>query len=319
MPPDVHGEYVPTDVFYGPGSPWPDRLLDGLGRTIGVRDKFISAAIISAALGEEVREKADPRQLHDAIMRLVPQVPRNRVGLAQFLAERGLLPMYGMPTRVRDLYLTLMRDGDGIDAEYFWSSIDRDQEMAIFEFAPGSILVKDKRKHLAIGFTGPLLDPELRGNTNTIDLGNPTTSWFGDEAYVARCLTCGAAKHEIERPQHPLVCDDCQRGLQPDDFQRYLTPSAFRTEFRDDHEMEDVGQMALRTIATVLREGQPSDHGGIRVHRGAGATVMHLNDGIEDEHRDPTFFHVDVVTDNRPFMRRRTTPLPEQAIDSAVT
>ena len=41
--------------------------------------------------------------------------------------------------------------------------MDRDLEMAIFEFAPGSLLVKDKEKHKAIGFTGSLLDPERRG------------------------------------------------------------------------------------------------------------------------------------------------------------
>jgi hypothetical protein len=127
-------------------SPWPARLLDALQCTVAARDKFIAGAVISAAQADVIRRDADPQQLHDAIMRLVPQAPRNRMGLAQFLAERGLLPMYGMPTRVRDLYLGLTRDGEGPQAEYFWSSIDRDQEMAIFEFAPDAVLVKDKRK-----------------------------------------------------------------------------------------------------------------------------------------------------------------------------
>jgi Lhr-like helicase len=318
VPPDVHGEYVPTDFFYAADSLWPPRLLSALQRTTALRDKFIAASMISAEQANAVRNRADPTDLHDAIMRLLPQAPRNRMGLAQFLAERGLLPMYGMPTRVRDLYLGLVRDSDGPQAEYFWSSIDRDLEMAIFEFAPGSILVKDKRKHLAIGFTGPLLDPESRGNTNVIDLGAPVAAWFGDVAYVARCPTCGAAKHEPDRPSQALVCDDCGSEMGPNLFQQYLTPSAFRTEFREDHEMDDVGQMALRTVATVLRQGTPSDYEGIRVHRGAGAMVLHLNDGIEDEQGDSSFFNVDLVSDNRAFTRRRTTSLPEQAIDSAI-
>jgi hypothetical protein len=54
------------------------------------------------------------------------------------------------------------------------------------------------------------------------------------------------------------------------------------------------------------------------VHRGAGATVMHLNDGIEDAQGDATFFNVDIVIDNQPCAWRRTSPLSEQAIDSSV-
>jgi Lhr-like helicase len=318
VPPDVHGEYVPTDVFYAPGSPWPARLLRALERTVDAREKFIAGAIISRAQANDIRRESDPRRLHAAVMALLPQAPRNRMGLAQFLAERGLLPMYGMPTRVRDLYLGLMRDGEGQQAEFFWSKIDRDQEMAIFEFAPDAVLVKDKRKYKAIGFTGPLLDPEPRGNVNILDLQSPAAHWVGDEAFVARCPTCGAAAHRAERPVRELTCDDCREDIRPEEFRRYLTPSAFRTDFRDDRTLDDVGQMALQTIATVLREGQPEDHGGIRVHQGAGATVMHLNNGIEDAQGLAKFFTVDHVTDNEPCSWRRTTPLLEQAIDSLV-
>jgi len=71
--------------------------------------------------------------------------------------------MYGMPTRVRNLYLGMLTKGTGSDEELSWLSMDRDLEMAIFEFAPGSLLVKDKEKHKSIGFTGSLLDPERRG------------------------------------------------------------------------------------------------------------------------------------------------------------
>lgn len=58
--------------------------------------------------------------------------------------------MYGMPTRVRDLYVGIERsDLDEPD----WDTIDREMDLAIYEFAPGRSLVRDKRKHVAIGFT----------------------------------------------------------------------------------------------------------------------------------------------------------------------
>ena len=315
VPPDVHGEYVSTMDFYGHGSPWPERLLGALNRTVGVRDRFLAAAVFSAQQADEIRQLADPVDLHAGIMALRHSVPRTPMGLAQFLAERGLLPMYGMPTRVRHLYLGLGREGEGPQTDFFWSEMDRDLDMAIFEFAPGSVLVKDKQKHRAVGFTGSLMEPQLRGNT--VELGQPVANWFGDETYVAWCPVCGAAKHQAEEPRGGLECDDCTGHIEPAYFHRYLTPNAFRTDFKpEDNDLEDVGQMAIRTIATVLREGNPADTESLRVHRGASTTVMNLNDGVENEEGEASFFHVDVVTDNRVPVpgRQSATALAEQAI-----
>jgi hypothetical protein len=313
VPPDVHGEYVPTDVFYADGSPWPNRLLDALNRTVGARDRFLAAAVLSTEQADRIRDLASPIELHDGIMALRDSVPRTPMGLAQFLAERGLLPMYGMPTRVRQLYLGLAREGDGPQPDFFWSEMDRDLDMAIFEFAPGSVLVKDKQKHRAIGFSGSLMEPQLRGNV--IDLSQ-LGDWFGDQAYVAWCATCGAAKHRAEQPRARLECDDCAAEIQPEEFYRYLSPNAFRTDFKPEaNDLDDVGQMAIRTIATVLHEGDPTDAGRVRVHRGASTTVMNLNDGVANELGEPSFFHVDLVTDNRvPVPGRPFATLPNQGI-----
>ena len=56
--------------------------------------------------------------------------------------------MFGMPSRVRVLYHGL---SGGVA-----SVIDRDLDLAITEFAPGSQRTKDKRVHRAIGFTAAL-------------------------------------------------------------------------------------------------------------------------------------------------------------------
>jgi hypothetical protein len=87
------------------------------------------------------------------------------------------------------MYLGMSREGSGRSEESSWSAMDRDLEMAIFEFAPGTLLVKDKEKHRSIGFTGTLLEPERRGRL--IHVGEPITNWFSDEAHVAWCeLRC---------------------------------------------------------------------------------------------------------------------------------
>jgi DEAD/DEAH box helicase domain-containing protein len=62
--------------------------------------------------------------------------------LSERLANAGILPMFGFPTRVRLLYTR-------------WSAsqgtIDRDLDTAIAQFAPGSEIVKDRAVHTACG------------------------------------------------------------------------------------------------------------------------------------------------------------------------
>ena len=71
-------------------------------------------------------------------------------GLAESLAEAGLLPMYGMPTRTRILY------HDYKNRKY--SEISRDLEMSISEYAPGNELTKDKKIFEVDAITAPLIE-----------------------------------------------------------------------------------------------------------------------------------------------------------------
>jgi hypothetical protein len=150
----------------------------------------------------------------------------------------------------------MVKEGRGSDEELSWLSMDRDLEMAIFEFASGSVLVKDKEKHKAIGFTGSMLEPERRGKN--IMAHPPVTNWISEYGFVGWCAACGAAKHERERPVGEVRCDDCRANILPEQFRHYISPSAFRTDFRpEDGDLDEVGVMSTRTVATVAREGKP--------------------------------------------------------------
>lgn len=70
------------------------------------------------------------------------------IGLAECLAEAGLLPMYGMPTRTRTFY------HDYKDGEF--SAMSRDLEMAISEYAPGNEITKDKKIFKVDAITSPI-------------------------------------------------------------------------------------------------------------------------------------------------------------------
>lgn len=117
--------------------------------------------------------------------------------LSERLAGAGILPMFGFPTRVRNLYLDslswLTRSGKQPD------TVDRDLDLAISSFAPGADIVKDKLVHSTHGVLdfqpgpkggriGPGLHPPL-GEDNPLLLG--------------LCSACQAVHHPMPEPASP--------------------------------------------------------------------------------------------------------------------
>jgi hypothetical protein len=295
VPPDVHGEYVPTDYYYGDvdGENWPKRLQRALEATIDVRNMFIEAATIDRDQRRRLLANSEADTLLGEIWAQRQFRPDTRKGLAQFLAERGLLPMYGMPTRVRQLYLGLRPETDERNADYDWSTMDRDLDMAVFEFAPGAVLTKDKQRHKVVGFTGDMLPPERRGR----DLILATASgWRESQHHIALCIHCGSASYAMRQPDVAVTCDDCGGEIAPEVFRDYITPAAFRTDFRPErNDLDTVGRMATRTVATVLHEGETVDVGNVRLRRGAGVSIMQLNDGSDNNGATRRFTTMETV------------------------
>ena len=99
--------------------------------------------------------------------------------LSERLANAGLLPMFGFPTRVRSLYRRAPRSRDD-EAESTVS--DRRLDMAISSFAPGAEVLRDKQLHLCVGFAAYEF---ARGRPTPRDpLGTPIT--------LVRCQECDA-------------------------------------------------------------------------------------------------------------------------------
>ena len=72
---------------------------------------------------------------------------------AQAIAEAGLLPMYGMPTSIRNFY----HQGKLVNRqEKYTGVIDRPVEQSIVEFAPGAMKTKDGGEYTCAGLTIPL-------------------------------------------------------------------------------------------------------------------------------------------------------------------
>ncbi len=72
--------------------------------------------------------------------------------LAHRLAEAGILPMFGMPTSVRDLYFHLPKGGKS-EAK----TLNRPADQAIADFAPGAERTWDKRRLIPKYIVAPIL------------------------------------------------------------------------------------------------------------------------------------------------------------------
>ena len=160
-------------------------------------------------------------------------------GLAERLAEGAILPMYGMPSRVRLLYHGL----SGREP----LTIDRDLDLAITEFAPGSQRTKDKRVHRAIGFTAPLFN---RGDNkwqpySAVPL--PGSRW------MSRCERCHYTTTSDDRPSDDF-CPECGCGTENDLAFRifeYAVPLAFRTSLGKGKDAIEEAEPLSTGVSTV--------------------------------------------------------------------
>ncbi len=141
-----------------------------------------------------------------------PRLPQR--SLSERLANAGILPMFGFPTRVR--YLFHERPG----AAYEWPPegvVDRELDIAISQFAPCSETVKDGLIHTSVG----VVDYQPQGNTVT-EQPNP----LGPPQVIGLCRRCQA----VDGSQNPApACPVC--GAAPPDYDlvRLSQPRGFRT------------------------------------------------------------------------------------------
>ena len=233
-PPDIHGEYLPRSLWRdGGGIDWPSVVRAELMRTTGFRDGIITVLVAATPLTVESLRVA-PDQLITELEEAVEQ-SRER-GLAHAIAERGWLPMYGMPTRVRNLYLKLDRESEG-SRRREWQQVDRDIDLAIYEFAPESTLVIDKKEHLCVGFTPDLAPP--RPGKKAQSLRAFQDDAFGDRFRMVECAHCHSWARLADE-QGDRDCEGCGRLMHVALAQDCRVPNAFRTNFFPKIRQEEV-------------------------------------------------------------------------------
>jgi hypothetical protein len=237
-PPDIHGEFVPLHVYFDPDQNWQARLSEELKSTTAYRDRMLNALTRDSLLQDDPILNSFDTQALIAEIDGVRESGIREHGLAHTLAEAGLLPMYGMPTRIRNLYCK-WKQTNSERPQMTWESIDRDLDLAIYEFAPGSVLIKDKMQHRCIGFTGPLGDFHLgfRKRRRVQALGPA----FSPPFWMVQCDHCGAWRRLDEFQGHlGEDCLACGHIVDTGRATECRVPHGFRTDFMPKPFEEDV-------------------------------------------------------------------------------
>ena len=147
--------------------------------------------------------------------------------LSERLANVGLPPMFGFPTRVR--YLFHQRPTAGYDWPPDEGVVDRDLDLAISQFAPGAETVKDGLIHTSVGVV------HYRPQGNMVqEQPNP----LGPPRPIGFCRSCQAVDVQ---PSSPPACPVCgATPLQNPGYEvmQLSQPLGFRTWIGRDRDFE---------------------------------------------------------------------------------
>ena len=143
--------------------------------------------------------------------------------LSQVLAESGLLPMFGFPTGVRLLYHKRPEVSNWPPTS---GVVDRDIELAISQFAPGSETIKDKKIHTSIGIVS------YKREQNRVI----TDSGIAHEKWIGFCDNCKAVFEEVHEDEN--YCKICAsetfkpiEGIEPKGFLTNFMPDDAHESF----------------------------------------------------------------------------------------
>ena len=262
VPPDSHGEF-------GLASEWPgvQQQVRNWLQTDRYREE-----VIRALLGE-VDQKAVQdwldylgNNLPEMINEAVTKPDLSGDGLAERLAEDGILPMYGMPSRSRLLYHRLGHEA---------FTVDRDLEMAITEFAPGAQKTKDKAIHTAIGFTAPYLK---RGPYWRTAAENPLPT----RLWIVRCLRCGnmQSSPQQDTTTECIICGETEGQY----FRSYwaVVPLAFRTDLSRGSDAKEEGDIIFGLPSSMAESTEtnfsPVANSNCSINFSSDCRVWRIND-----------------------------------------
>lgn len=260
-PESVHGEF-------GPRANWPN-IAPQIQAWIDdpANQPAIGGVLDALLVGTQLEQEPNFRQemivyLRNELVGIITGAVNNpsytQDALSELLSNAGLLPMFGFPTRVRLLFTRWPAVGNPWPPER--GTVDRELDIAISQFAPGSETVKDKAVHMACGVvdlypagqgvgTRPGFYPDLTAGTSPIGVCDNC------QARVPNLPVTNAAAVGDQEPT-PIQCPVCtQMTLRPIDARE---PKNFFTD-QTPEDFDGSFEWYPRATRPTLGVQQPAD------------------------------------------------------------
>jgi DEAD/DEAH box helicase domain-containing protein len=222
----VHGEFGHKDDW----DLYKDRIQSYFESEAGIErlNSVVKALSYQSKIGDDAKEKLKLFIIKGELTKKITEISKDSRyssnSLSENLATAGLLPMFGFPTRVR-LFHHERRTKNMPPQFLEYGTVDRDLEIAISEYSPGSEIIKDKVKHKAVG----IAHYWVRGH-QVVAEENP----LGEIRNIAICTNC----HILfdKESLFPKSCPSCNAPLGEDPsfvFRKIpiSEPQGFRSEW----------------------------------------------------------------------------------------
>ena len=262
--------YANTHGNFGSTEDWPERrsaVREWLVQNTTLIEEIVSS--ISALTGcteADTLVKWATSSLTLDIDEALSQGVYTHEDLSELLANAGILPMFGFPTRQRSLFYKKPRSNNEIESA---KVADRSLEQAVSVFAPGSEIVKDGTIYAVAGFAN--WAPGYSGPRSLDPLGQPL--------YVSKCRHCQSVRKVDLEDISATTCLAC--GLRAHVFPLYQ-PNGFRTADESgedfDDELEQGSSASSPQIGTSQDEGTPVLVGRARLRPLEQEDVFIVND-----------------------------------------
>lgn len=272
----VHGEFGEAAAWTLPPANQPPgysgaRVADIIQEWIGnhaadvasICDTLLAATRLA---GNAPQRAAMIQWIHADLVQAVTQATADPAliqdALSERLANRGILPMFGFPTRARLLYHKGPRTWPPRDV------VDRDLELAVSMFAPGAETVKERTIHTAIG-----VGHYRRQGPSAVEDSNPLGPSF-------RIGLCGHCQHVETQTPDSAQCPVCQSpaGTADRDYRAMdlRQPKGFVSYFRKARDYDGVFDFVPRAARPKIGRPEFALQRRLNFDLGAGPGRLHV-------------------------------------------
>ncbi len=168
--------------------------------------------------------------------------------LSLYLANKGILPLYGFPSTIRSLFIN-MHNSKKCNLEEFRSgdySIERNHIQALSYYSPGTDTIKDKSVHKSIGLAYPYISGK-----EIVWSDRPEGKLY----YISECSNCG---YFIDK--QIAICPNCNTKLKT--YNAY-SPLGYISQDKKDYERQPRDNYILCEMQISVDKNIPEVDNGL--------------------------------------------------------